>query len=126
MDKCLIYKSFALCRSISLVALAISRLSVWYHFVYSSQPSLSLVGLSFSVSLCISCLDYGFLKQIVFHFFLSWFQFWFYWFMFRCIFHWFFFTNFDFLVGVNLEGFGVELGDEHYVFVNMRKIKREN
>lgn len=37
-----------------------------------------------------------------------------------------FFTNFDFLVGVNLEGFRVELGDEHDVFVNMGEIKREN
>ena len=47
--------------------------------------------------------------------------------MFRFLFHLFCFNDFDMLVGVELDGFGVEIGCEHHMYVNMhqREIKKQ-
>lgn len=78
-------------------------------------------------SLCISCLILGFLKTNCLSFlFYYGFNFHFIDLCFVVYFIDLFFINFDFLVDVNLERCGVELGDEHHRFVNMSEIKREN
>ena len=38
--------------------------------------------------------------------------------MFRFVFHLFCFNDFDMLVGVELDGFGVEIGCEHHMFAH--------
>ena len=47
--------------------------------------------------------------------------------MFHFLFHLFCFNDFDILVGVELDGFGVEIGCEHHMFVTMyqREIEKQ-
>ena len=84
----------------------------------SSQSFLSLtIGLSLSLSLFISSLNFMFL----------WFWFHFCSYKIRLIllcfifFHLFCFNDFDMLVDVELNEFGVEIGCEHHMFVNMHQ-----
>jgi len=47
--------------------------------------------------------------------------------MFRFLFHLFYFNDFDMLVDVELDKFGVEIGCEYHMFVNMhqREIEKQ-
>ena len=81
------------------------------------SPSLISIFFLFS-SLCLFDFDFIFLATRVV---------WFHWFMFRFLFHLFCFNDFDMLVGVELDEFGVETGCEHHMFVNMhqREIEKQ-